>query len=283
MKIIKNTSAFDTVKLKTLYSHIHREISKSEGKLRYWKTLKIQIWQKKHGYSGRAYLDKYYGVNYDMHLSMSEDLSLYNIAQLFAHELMHNYGYEHSQFRHHPLDEKQMAIITDKFTDADYFKKVDKPKQPINKVAKNYKQLQSRQANLLKKQKQYESNLKRIANSMKKIERKLKHYEKIYDEDRLTRKHDEYTPKQPKVKIDWYEEIKKLADRHQGLKVEQYEEYNEYNSLFFEKDVYIDGNHPDYWDYDKTGTYPCGRRYTWQQLYKLTVQELKDLDRYVEE
>ena len=118
---------------------------------------------------------------------------------------------------------------------------------------------------------------------MKKIERKLKHYEKIYDEDRLTRKHDEYTPKQPKVKIDWYEEIKKLADRHQGLKVEQYEEYNEYNSLFFEKDVYIDGNHPDYWDYDKTGTYPCGRRYTWQQLYKLTVQELKDLDRYVEE
>lgn len=190
MKIIKNTSAFDTVKLKTLFSQIHREISKSEGKLRFWKTLKIQIWNKKYGYSGCAYLGKYYGVNYDMHLSMSQDISLYDMAQLFAHELMHNYGYDHSQFRNDPLDEKQMRYIVDKFGDTSYFLKTEKPKLRINRVAKNYKQLKIRRNNLIKRKKQYESNLKRLANSMKKVERKLKHYEKTYDEDRLSRKHD---------------------------------------------------------------------------------------------
>jgi len=185
MKIIKNTSEFDTVKLKTLFSHIHRDISKTEGKLRFWKTLKIQIWNKKSGWSGCAYVGKYYGVKYDMHLSMSKNISLYDMAQLFAHELMHNYGYDHSQFRTDPLDEKQMQVIKDRFGDISYFLKIEKPKLSINRVAKNYSKLLSRQENLNKRKKHYLSNIKRVENSLKKVKVKIKTYERKYDESRL--------------------------------------------------------------------------------------------------
>lgn len=72
---------------------------------------------------------------------------------------MHSYGYHHHQFRTDPLDEKQLDEIRAGFALED-IKKVETVKLPINRVAKNYKQLKLRKANLEKKQKQYESNLK---------------------------------------------------------------------------------------------------------------------------
>jgi hypothetical protein len=47
---------------------------------------------------------------------MHKDLSLTDIAQLFAHELMHSYGYVHSQFQRDPLQADQLSSIKEKFT-----------------------------------------------------------------------------------------------------------------------------------------------------------------------
>jgi len=54
-----------------------------------------------------------------MFLSMSRDLSLIQVAQLFAHELMHSYGYHHNQFNTDPLVQDQLDEINKKFNKND--------------------------------------------------------------------------------------------------------------------------------------------------------------------
>ena len=91
MKIGKNTSHYDTKKLHSMFCFIHKQISKHEGKMPWWDDLNIHIRKKSFSYSGRAYLDKPWSKEWGMFLSMSTDISVEQIAQLFAHELMHNY------------------------------------------------------------------------------------------------------------------------------------------------------------------------------------------------
>jgi hypothetical protein len=55
----------------------------------------------------------------DMHLRMGRGISLTEISQLFAHELMHSYGYGHKQFSRDPLTPEQMAKIEKKFNKND--------------------------------------------------------------------------------------------------------------------------------------------------------------------
>jgi hypothetical protein len=179
---------------------------------------------------------------------------------------MHSYGYHHHQFRTDPLDEKQLDEIRAGFALED-IKKVETVKLPINRVAKNYKQLKLRKANLEKKQKQYESNLKRIANSKKKVEQSIRQYENKYDQDRLTRKYDEARP--PAVKKDWEAMAWDLDERYEMIKIE-------YTSCDKEIDLWYRGDRPDQWDYDKSGEYPCARRYTWKQIYDLAVLTLQE-------
>ena len=50
-----------------------------------------------------------------MFLSMSTEIDVEDIAQLFAHELMHNYGYKHHQFNRYPLTTKEVAEVETKF------------------------------------------------------------------------------------------------------------------------------------------------------------------------
>ena len=92
-----------------------------------------------------------------------------------------------------------------------------------NVVAKNYKKLKSRKDNLLKKQKQYESNLKRVQNSLKKVERSIAQYEKKYDEDRLTAKFSE--PVERKVGKHPKQKLAELCEQHDWLRAERDEEW----------------------------------------------------------
>jgi len=222
VKIVKNTSSFDTVKLKSLFTLIHRQIANSEGKLPQWNALKVAIRNKSYGYSGRAYLGKVYGEGWDMFLSVSDGLGLAKLSQLFAHELMHSYGYNHHQYNRDPLTDKQIAEIESKFNIED-LKKVDEAKKPINVVAKNYKKLKSRKDNLLKKQKQYESNLKRVANSLKKVERSIAQYEKKYDAERLTAKFSD--PVERKAGKHPKQKLAELCEQHEWLRAERDEEW----------------------------------------------------------
>jgi hypothetical protein len=154
-------------------------------------------------------------------------------------------------------------------------KKVDEAKKAINVVAKNYKKLKSRKDNLLKKQKQYESNLKRVQNSLKKVERSIAQYEKKYDEERLNRKYDEYKPRPQRVKIDWEARCYALAEQYDFIKVEEDDAVYESRK---ERHIWFHGNRPDNWDYDRSGDFPVLPRYSWKQIYELAVEQLKEME-----
>jgi len=117
MKIIKNTSLYETKKLQSLFCLIHSQLAKYEGRLPQWKSLKIQVMDKVKGRhaSGCAYRGKVYGNQPDMWLSLNKETSLEVIAQLFGHELMHSYGYNHSQYRTNPLEPHHIDEIKRKF------------------------------------------------------------------------------------------------------------------------------------------------------------------------
>ena len=142
MKIIKNTSHYDTKKLKSMFCFIHSQLAKHEGRLPQWKSLQITCMKHKqlNSYSGWAYLGKVYGEGADMHLRMGRDISIKANAQLFAHELMHSYGYTHSQFNTDPLTPEEVAQVEAKFTREDILspKAFHVPKKGISYKQKCY-------------------------------------------------------------------------------------------------------------------------------------------------
>ena len=122
MKITKNTSLYETKKLKSLFCLVHNQLAKYEGKMSWWDDLNIEIQNKTFSYSGRAFLSQPWHKTWGMFLSMSKDCSLNQVAQLFAHELMHNYGYKHHQFNRDPLTQDQLDQIASKFKQQDLLK-----------------------------------------------------------------------------------------------------------------------------------------------------------------
>lgn len=188
MRIIKNTSGYDTAKLKSLFCEVHSLVAKREGRLPHWRDLKVAVRRKSYGYSGRAYLGKVYGEGWDLFLSINDEMNISSLSQLFAHELYHSYGYEHKQYATWPLSENDIQILEAKFSIEDLISKKEEKTLRVNLVAKNYSKLLKRKENLLKRQKQYESNLKRISNSLKKVSKSIDLYEKKYDQTKLTSK-----------------------------------------------------------------------------------------------
>jgi len=117
MKIIKNTSLYETKKLNSLFCLVHSQLAKYEGRLPHWSTLNIQVMDKVKGRdsSGCAYVGKVNSNRPHMWISINKETSLERIAQLFGHELMHSYGYHHNQFRKYPLEQHHLDDINKKF------------------------------------------------------------------------------------------------------------------------------------------------------------------------
>ena len=252
MKIIKNTSGYDTAKLKSLFCEVHSLISKREGKLAHWKDLKVAVRRKSYGYSGRAYLGKVYGEGWDLFLSINDEMNISSLSQLFAHELYHSYGYDHKQYATWPLSENDIQILESKFSIEDLISKEEEKTTQVNLVAKNYSKLLKRKENLLKRQKQYESNLKRITNNLKKVSRSIDVYEKKYDQERLTTK--EIAKTQRKKAIHPKQKCQDLCQQYSWLRIEKEEDdYNElriyvydYREVQKDIDFFADGSSGDY-------------------------------------
>ena len=193
MKIIGNTTNLDNKKLQSLFCFIHNLISKTgEGKLGHWKSLRVRIENRSFGYSGRAYLGKVYYHNnvpkekrWDILLRVSETTKkdmLGEFSQLFAHELMHSYGYPDTvkgtrrrAFSRDPLDDVQITQLKLKFGATDFIKKVEEPKQPKDVVVVRY-------ARMLRNKKLWEKKFKLASSKFKKYSRRVKNYEKQYKE-----------------------------------------------------------------------------------------------------
>ena len=115
MRIIKNSSVYNTRKLNSLFCMIHNQLAKPEGRLPQWKRLKVIV--RNGNNSGRALIFHHrseIGTKWDMMLSLGTGIE--TISQVFAHELMHNYGYRHRQFRSDPLDEHHLDEIKQRFS-----------------------------------------------------------------------------------------------------------------------------------------------------------------------
>ena len=191
MKIIKNTTNLDNKKLQSLFCFIHRLIAKHEGKLRHWKSLRVRIENRSFGYSGRAYLGKVYyssrvpkDKRWDILLRVSEDTKkdiFGDFAQLFAHELMHSYGYPDTikgtrrrAFSRDPLDDVQLTKLKLKFGTTNFIK-VEEPKQPKDVAVIRY-------ARMLNNKKLWEKKLKFASSKYKKYSKQVRNYEKQYKE-----------------------------------------------------------------------------------------------------
>ena len=171
MKIIKNTSGFDTKKLKSLFSYVHNLIAKTEGRLPQWNGLKIQIRQTSQGSSGRAYVGKVCGSGWDMFLSLDQNDNLKRLSNLFSHELMHSYGFHHkNMLRHYPLTEQQHQKIIDKFS-SQSFLRIEKPK-----VKTDYIAIRKERAEI--NLSVWESKFNFAKNKVKKYKNKVKYYNK---------------------------------------------------------------------------------------------------------
>ena len=173
MKIIKNTTNLDNKKLQSLCSFIHKLIAKKEGRLKQWKRLKIQIVNKAYGYSGLAYMGEVFGSGADMTLRVSQNTKenmTSKFSQLFAHELMHSYGYDHKGFRRDPLDEVQITQIKLKFG-SQSFLRIEKLKVKTDYIALRKERAE---VNLSV----WESKLNFAKNKVKKYKNKVKYYNK---------------------------------------------------------------------------------------------------------
>ena len=172
MKIIKNTSCCDSKKLQQLFCFIHSLIVKTEGRLKQWKRLKVQIRNTTKRDSGCAYVGEVWGEGWDMFLSLNKDRNLKSISDLFAHELMHSYGYRHKDMLcvETPLVKEQHQKIQDKFGNVN-FTKIVKPKVKIDYVSLRKTRAEQ---NLTK----WLSKYNFAKNKVKKYQRQVKYYNK---------------------------------------------------------------------------------------------------------
>ena len=124
MKIFKNTSLFDTRKLSALFGLIHKQLAHYEGRLPHWSTLRVKVITRngrgkpQRDVSGMACVGKpsiYRKWDWDIRMSINTFADMEWIAQVFAHELMHSYGYKHHQYRRYPLEEQHLTAITKEF------------------------------------------------------------------------------------------------------------------------------------------------------------------------
>ena len=180
MKIIKHTTNLDNKKLQSLFSLVHIRISKFEGRLKHWKSLKVQIQNRAYGYSGLAYVGKVNGKSWDVLLKYSADSTIEDISQLFAHELMHSYGYRDNvkyrrtrMFNRKPLLPKDIEIIKSKFTKESLIKE-EKPKPKKDVISIRF-------TRMLKREKVWERKLKLATSHLKKVKREIKVYKKRHN------------------------------------------------------------------------------------------------------
>lgn len=174
MKIVKNTSGYDTRAIRAVIVLAHNYIKQSEKRAApNWSRLRVLVRGRDEGkhVSGRAFLGGCggYHKSWDVCLTVCRPvLHARTLLALAHHELMHVYGYEHGKFRD-LTDEEQITLIP---TNYEMPKPAGKPKaSPDDRKAK-------RVASLIERQKQWQTRAKRAQTALKKIRKSLRHYER---------------------------------------------------------------------------------------------------------
>lgn len=169
MKIIKNTSVFDTRFIKRACIATHAHMAKIEGRLTQWNYLELKIENKCSGYSGHAYC----GGSY-IHLSLSPQLLVKQLIKLTYHELMHIYGYLHRQGCD-PSFQDIAIICKTLIIDPDTPIPQPPPTAKLNLVEKRYQQM-------LVRQRTWNAKLKRAETAYEKVTKEIAAYQRQYGE-----------------------------------------------------------------------------------------------------
>jgi len=178
MRIVKNSTVYDTRALRSIICATHAHMKKMEGRpAPNWSRLEIKIGNtKRHGYhsghafyGGRGYVgraDVFFGL---CKPGTSMTMTNHSFCGLVYHELMHTYGYRHSQYSDIPISEilKLFPVEEDLPIAAPTLKK----KEPV--WIKRYK-------SALAREKAWTSKLKRAKTALKKAQRQRKYYESKY-------------------------------------------------------------------------------------------------------
>jgi len=194
MKIVKNTTAYDTRVLRHVICKTHAHMKKLQGKpAPNWKNLRIKIgYTKRWSYhSGHAFYGGYGHGDHDMFLGLVKPdgnmtMTNHSLCDLVYHELMHTYGYRHAQYTDIP--KREIVGLFPYETPLPFETKTHirvvltcgraatKPKQkpPVWKT---------RYEKLLSREKAWRTKLKRAENALSKIEKQRKYYETRYAEE----------------------------------------------------------------------------------------------------
>lgn len=112
MRIVKNTSRYETKTLRSVLCKVHAHMRKLEGRpAPNWKNLRVKIGHlSRWGWSGYAYYGGKSWKDWDVHFSLGQGQTLHCFAKAVYHELMHTYGYRHSQYSDLPDRECEMLF-----------------------------------------------------------------------------------------------------------------------------------------------------------------------------
>lgn len=172
MKIAKNTSAFDTRWLRSVFCKTHDRMSVYEGRCRAWERLNVTVrggsdrkWREG---SGHAYI----GTG-PIVMTIREDITTRRLVALFWHEMMHVYGY-----RSH-----RSGQCNAKPADLDRICK-GLPEKPILKQPKAKKPkdiIETRYKRILARQVEWEKKLRRAQAAVKKVQHERREYERRHN------------------------------------------------------------------------------------------------------
>jgi hypothetical protein len=169
---VTNDTRYPTRELRKIFTEVHRRIAKYEGCLPQWKSIEVNVvYSRKRHTSGWAYRSGYYTK-----LCIRRGIiSVHSVAYLFAHEMMHLYGYGHNRMgnRGHsaPVDLDDIEQVLG-FADI-------KEREPQKKKRPEGVELQQqRYLRVLELEREWQSKLKRAQNALKKYRRKKRYYER---------------------------------------------------------------------------------------------------------
>ena len=170
MKIIKNTSVYDTRALRSIFCIVHNHMKKLMGhSAPRWKLLEIKVQNKEYGTSGCAFYGGC-GRDWDVFFSLCPGLTEHDVAWIAYHEFMHTYGHKHSAYSNIPKTELNVLF----------------PDNKLVEIVKNKATTPvwiTRYNSAVKRQKQWESKARRAKNALKKVNKTVVYYEKKYAQE----------------------------------------------------------------------------------------------------
>jgi len=176
MKMLNKTQ-YDTNALRSLLTEVHNLVSKTEGRLKTWGGLRVKVVTGRNGrISGYAYLTGHF-----MRLRIPKPETHpkpHDIAYLMEHELMHCYGYKHSQMG---VCRRGWATAAERYKWADeMFPQGIPVKTPKVRVTPDKADIQEkRYLRVVAQVKTWTTKLKRAQTAIKKLAVRRRYYEKV--------------------------------------------------------------------------------------------------------